>query len=213
MINGLLGKKIGMTQVFAKDGTQIPVTALQVGPCTVMQIKSVDNDGYKAIQLGFETRRRKTAGRPAQGHARKAKTEPKYYIREVGFGGDEEFELGQTITLKSFEGIQNVDISGIMKGRGFAGSAKRHGFKLQPKTHGQSDRHRAPGALGRQYGTSKGVPKGKKMTGHMGHVRRTVRNLKVIEIDQDNHLLLVKGGVPGPNGGYCLICRAKFSSR
>jgi large subunit ribosomal protein L3 len=175
-----------------------------------MQVKTKEKEGYAALQLGFGDRRRKTATKSEQGHARKAETEPKYYIREIAWDGQGEYKTGQAVTIEAFQDAKKVDVTGIMKGRGFAGVMKRHGFHGGPKTHGQSDRWRAPGSLGRQNSISKGVPKGKRMAGHMGNVPRTVKNLPVVEIDSANHLLLVRGSIPGPNGGYCLVRRSRI---
>ncbi|MFH1022415.1 MAG: 50S ribosomal protein L3 [Planctomycetota bacterium] len=208
MISGLLGKKVGMTQVFGEGGCHIPVTVLQAGPCVVMQVKSSKTDGYNALQLGFQDRRRKTVTRAAQGVARKAGTEPKRFIREVGWDGADEVKAGQPVTLDTLEGVFYVDVSGIMKGRGFAGVMKRHGFAGGSATHGQSDRPRAPGSIGRQCSISKGVPKGKRMPGHMGSVPSTAKNLAIVQVDKGNNVLVVKGAVPGPNGGFVIIRRS-----
>lgn len=204
MISGLLGKKLGMTQIFEEDGTLVPVTVIQAGPCQVMQIKTREIDGYDAVQLGFEDRKRKNATKPASGHARKAKTEPKRLLREVRTEGKEDMELGQTVTVEIFEKTDRVDVTGTSKGKGFQGVMKRHGFHGQRASHGASKVHRAPGSIGQAADPSR-VFKGVSMPGHMGNVRRTVQNLKIVEVDPEKSLLLVKGAVPGHNGSYVIV--------
>ncbi|NQT18287.1 MAG: 50S ribosomal protein L3 [Planctomycetes bacterium] len=207
MANGMLGKKIGMTQVFTESGEAVPVTVIEIGPCTVMQVKSAQTDGYSALQLGFADKARKRSNRAESGHARKANAEPKRFVREVGWDGQGEYELGQTLTVDVFNEIKWVDVSGTSKGRGFAGVVKRHGFKGGPKSHGQKDRHRAPGSIGQSSDPSR-VFKGTRMAGRMGG-RVTTRNLEVVKIDPENNCLLVKGAAAGPNGGYVEVRKAK----
>jgi len=207
MVNGLLGKKAGMTQLFTDSGELVPVTVIEAGPCTVMQVKTPDSDGYYALQLGFEDKRRKRSTRAESGHARKAQAEPKRFMREVSWDGEGEYSLGQELSVDVFSDVQFVDVSGISKGRGFAGVVRRHGFRGGPKTHGQKDRHRAPGSIGQSSDPSR-VFKGTRMAGRMGG-RITTRNLRVVKVDTENNCLLVKGAVPGPVGGYVEIRKAK----
>ena len=204
MIGGLLGKKLGMTQLYTDDGTVVPVTAIQAGPCQVMQIKTEEHDGYSAIQIGFHDRKRKNATKPESGHARAAKTEPKYFIREIRSGEDEQLELGQTIGVDIFNDVESVDIIGRTKGKGFQGSIKRHGFHGHSASHGVSKVHRAPGSIGGASDPAR-VFKGTRMPGQMGNARHTAQNLKVVRIKPEKNLLLVRGSVPGPNGGYLII--------
>ena len=204
MIGGLLGKKLGMTQLFAEDGCLVPVTVIQAGPCQVMQIKTHDRDGYNAVQLGLDDVKRKNATKPASGHARAAKTEPKRFVREMRVDSAADLELGQTLTVELFQDGAKVDVVGTSKGKGFQGVMKRHGFHGQRASHGASGVHRAPGAIG-QCADPARVFKGTKMPGQMGHVRRTVQNLKVMAIDLEKNLLLIQGGIPGPNGGYVIV--------
>ena len=196
MIGGLLGKKIGMTQVFADDGAMLPVTVIQAGPCRVMQVKSKSSDGYDAIQLGFDDRRRKSATKAESGHARAAKTEPKRFIREVRPLDAEKLELGQVVTVEMFKDVKSVDVIGTTKGKGFQGGMKRYGFHGHPASHGASKDHRAPGSIGSN--TDPGhTRRGTRMAGHMGHARFTVANLRVVRVDAEKNLLLLRGAVPG----------------
>ncbi|HUS59220.1 MAG TPA: 50S ribosomal protein L3 [Planctomycetota bacterium] len=207
MITGLLGRKAGMTQVFTESGEIIPVTVIELGPCTVMQVKRPETDGYYAVQVGFADKRRKLSNRPMSGHARKANTEPKRFIKEIRWDGQGDYQLGQKLTVEIFNETKTVDVSGKSKGKGFAGGVKRHHFKGGPVTHGQSDRTRAPGSIGSSSDPSR-VYKGLRMAGRMGG-RTTMRNLVVVKVDPDNNCLLVKGAVPGPTGGYVEVRRAK----
>lgn len=207
-MNGILGRKIGMTQVFTEDGRAIPVTVIEAGPCTVTAVKNPERDGYAAVQLGFGQHRR--LNKPRLGHVRKAtgnnEIRPRI-LREIR-GGAEGAQLGQHVTVDMvFAKDDVVDIIGTSKGKGFQGTVKRWGFRGGPKTHGQSDRHRAPGSIG--AGTTPGrVMKGQKMSGHMGHERVTVQNLQVVDIDAENHVLLVRGAVPGPRNGMVMVRKA-----
>jgi len=200
---GLLGRKLGMTQVFEEGGVVRPVTAIQAGPCTITQIKTPDRDGYSAIQIGFGDA--KKLNKPEQGHLRDL---PRLrHLREVRLDSVGSYEQGQQIDASLFEAGELVDVVGTSKGKGFAGGVKRHHFRGGPKTHGQSDRHRAPGSVG--AGTTPGrVYKGTRMAGHMGDVRVTVQNLKVVEVDTDRNLLLVEGAVPGADNGLVFIRKA-----
>ena len=195
MLQGFLGKKIGMTQLFRENGSVVPVTLIEAGPCVVTQVKSKESDGYEAVQLGFgETKR---SNKPMQGHFRPSRASR--YLREVKADNPSEFSVGQTISLDIFAEGEKVDVIGRSKGRGFAGTMKRHGFGGGPRTHGQSDRARAPGSIG--GGTTPGkVFKGLKMAGHMGNRRITVKGLEIVRVDIDRNILAVKGGIPGaPN--------------
>ena len=204
VIQGFLGKKIGMTQVFRPDGRAEAVTAVEAGPCVVTQLKTKDRDGYAAAQIGFGEKRRLT--KPLEGHL---KGNGRFrYLREVPLEEGAEIEVGHKIDVSLFAPGEMVDVSGTSIGRGFAGGIKRHGFHGGPKTHGQSDRHRAPGSIG--AGTTPGrVLKGMKMAGHMGNHRVTVQNLEVLEVDPDRNLLLLRGAVPGSRNGLLMIHKAE----
>ena len=204
MISGILGKKIGMTQIF-KAGKCIPVTVIAAGPCTVLQVKTAERDGYCALQLGFDDQKESRVNKAKIGHAKKhAHTAPKKFVKELRWDGKEEVEPGHTITVNVFEKMRYVDIVGTSKGKGFQGCMKRHGFSGGSQTHGQSDRKRAPGSIGCSATPSR-VVKGKKMSGQMGNVRCTAKNLEIIDIDEQQNTIAVRGAVPGSNGGYLLI--------
>lgn len=203
MLQGFLGKKIGMTQIFREDGRVVPVTVIQAGPCVVTQVKTKETDGYEAVQLGFGDVKRRN--KPESGHLKNSRLSQ--YLREVGTDDTSEFEVGQAIGVDIFEAGEKVDVIGTSKGRGFAGVMKRWNFGGGPRTHGQSDRARAPGSIG--GGTTPGkVYKGLKMGGHMGNRRITVKGLEIIEIDTEWNLLLVKGGIPGATNSLVQIRRA-----
>lgn len=202
MSKGILGKKLGMTQVFAEDGTVIPVTVIQAGPCVVMQIKTEENDGYEAIQLGFDDKKEHRANNPERGHAKKANTTPKRYIREIRGVDIDQYEVGQEVKVDIFESGEYVDVTGISKGKGFQGAIKRHGFARGPRTHG-SRYHRGPGSLGAVDPMR--VFKGRPLPGRMGHKRVTILKLPVVKVDPERNLLLVKGSVPGPKNSYVTI--------
>ena len=203
MLQGFLGKKIGMTQIFREDGRVVPVTVIQAGPCVVTQVKTKETDGYEAVQLGFGDVKRRN--KPESGHLKNSRLSQ--YLREVGTDDTSEFEVGQAIGVDIFEAGEKVDVIGTSKGRGFAGVMKRWNFGGGPRTHGQSDRARAPGSIG--GGTTPGkVYKGLKMGGHMGNRRITVKGLEIIEIDTERNLLLVKGGIPGATNSLVQIRRA-----
>ncbi len=206
MVHGMLGRKVGMMQVFTKNGEVIPVTVISAGPCVVTQVRTVERDGYEAVQLGFEEVPARKLTRPQQGHLRGAGTMLRV-LREFSADNPQEHSVGEVINVDLFQAGQKVDVSGTSKGRGFAGVVKRHGFRGGPKTHGQSDRHRAPGSIG--AGTTPGrVWKGQKMAGRMGGKRVTVQNLEVVEVIPERNLLLVKGSVPGARNGLLHIRRA-----
>ena len=208
MTPALIGKKIGMTQVFDEAGASHPVTVVQAGPCVVLQIKTPETDGYHAVQIGFEDVKPSRAGKPASGHAAKANTHAKRVVREVRLAAASEATAGATLTVGQFEQVSHVDVIGISKGKGFAGVMKRHHFGGQPASRGTERKHRSPGSIG-SYGTDRGhggdIKKGKKMAGHMGAVRITSRNHSLVGIDAENNLLLIQGSVPGPSGSYVYI--------
>jgi len=202
---GLLGRKVGMTQIYKEDGTALTVTVLECGPCTVLQVRSPEVDGYSALQLGFADKRRKSASQPERGHAKKAGSEPKKFVREIRQENPVEgVAAGQTLTVEVFNGISCVDVTGTSKGRGFAGVMKRHGFRGLRASHGVKRMHRHPGSSGPSADPSR-TRKGIRKPGHFGNERVTVRNLDVVKIDAAQNLLLVRGAVPGPNGGFLTI--------
>lgn len=206
MINGIIGKKLGMTQVFSADGKMEPVTVLQVGPCTVVQVKTPERDGYTAAQLGYGQDKR--LNKAEKGHVNELGDFR--HLREFRLDDLSGVEVGTTVDASLFADGELIDVTGTSKGRGFAGTVKRHGFGGGPKTHGQSDRHRAPGSIG--GATTPGrVFKGKRMAGHMGNEQVTVSHLKVVKTDVEKNLLLVKGAVPGARNGLILIKKSKKS--
>jgi large subunit ribosomal protein L3 len=204
---GLLGRKIGMTQIYQEDGTAVPVTVLECGPCTVLQVRTEERDGYTALQLGFADKKRKSATAAERGHAKKVDAEPKRYVREIRQASGTEAAAvapGQTLTVEVFNEIARVDVIGTSKGRGFTGVVKRHGFKGLRASHGVKRMHRHPGSSGPSADPAR-TRKGIRKPGHHGHARITVRNLKVVRVDPTNNLLLVRGAVPGPNGGFLTV--------
>ena len=201
MKKAILATKVGMTQIFSEDGVLTPVTVLQAGPCVVTQVKTVDNDGYSAVQVGFVDKREKLVNKPIKGHFDKAGVSYKRYLREFKLEDAENYQLAQEIKVDVFSAGDKVDATAISKGKGFQGAIKRHGQSRGPMTHG-SKFHRHAGSNGAASDPSR-VFKGKKMPGHMGHKRITVQNLEVIRVDVENNLLLVKGAVPGPK--KCLV--------
>lgn len=207
-MKGILGKKVGMTQIFDERGEVIPVTVIEAGPCFVVQKKTIERDGYQAVQLGFEEVKPKRLTKGQLGHLRKGNIPSLRHLREIRTSTAEEYEQGQKITVSIFDVGDRVDVVGISKGRGFAGTIKRHGFKRQPKTHGQSDRQRAPGSIGATT-TPGRVYKGKRMGGHMGNARVTAQNLQVVLVDPERNLLAVKGTVPGARNGLLIIKEAR----
>jgi len=215
MIAAILGKKVGMTQVYDEAGKIVPVTVIQAGPCTVMQVKSVEGpDGYHAVQLGFGDVKPHRTTKPEIGHAGKAGTGAKRFIREVRLQAATEAKPGDVVTVEKFEAdqVKFVDVIGTTKGHGFSGVMKRWGFGGQPNSHGTERKHRSPGAIGSRAGTrgrGNAVKKGKKMSGHYGHVRNTSRNQILVRVDKDKDLLLVRGSIPGPNGSYVMVRQAK----
>lgn len=235
MTIGILGKKLGMTQLFQADGSWVPVTVVQAGPCKVLQVKakaiselpeehrtSLGNrgkkqgkvarprrdDGYYAIQIGFDDKPQKSASQPEIGHCKAASSEPKRFVRELRFEALPPFKAGDDLKVDVFDGVSRVDVTGTSKGRGFAGTIKRHGFQRQRMSHGNSRAHRRPGGLGRQNSINKGVPKGKRMSGHYGVDRVTAQNLEVVKIDAERNLLYLRGAVPGHRQAYVIVTKS-----
>ncbi len=209
MSPGILGKKIGMTQMFREDGQAVPVTLLKTGPCMVVQRKTPTTDGYDAVQLGLlEFVKPQRINKPATGHLKKAGVEGAKFVREFTLRpGDDDFKAGDQVLVDQFKPKDKVDVIGVSKGRGFAGVVKRHHFRGGESSHG-SMFHRAPGSIGASSFPSRVVP-GMRMGGQMGNGRVTVRNLEVVDVDVEDNVLVVKGAVPGPNGGYVLVRRSK----
>jgi large subunit ribosomal protein L3 len=199
MVNGLLGKKLGMTRIFTEDGRWIPVTVLEAGPCTVVQQKTDEVDGYSSVQLGFGDVKEKHLTKPEQGHLAKNELALKRTLREFQADGEGELSVGDEVKADLFAVGDRVDVSGTSKGKGFAGVIKRHGFGGGPGGHG-SHFHRAPGSIGQSADPAK-VFKGKKLPGHMGSVRRTTQNLEVVKVDTEKNVIVVRGSVPGAPGG------------
>ena len=209
-MKAILGKKVGMTQIFNEQGEAVSVTIIEAGPCYVTQVKTVERDGYRAAQVGFEEvdRRKLTGGE--KGHLDRNDLPPLRYLREIPLREDDEVELGQSILVDVFEVGDRVDNVGVSKGSGFAGGVKRYGFAGGPKTHGQSDRQRAPGSIGACAYPGR-VWKGQRMPGHMGSVRVTAQNLRVEVVDPERNLLGIRGSVPGAKGGLLMIRQARKS--
>ncbi len=229
---GILGKKLGMTQLFQPDGTWVPVTVVQAGPCTVMQVKVTNpselpedgrtaatnfgkkrgkharprrGDGYYAVQLGFDDKPEKSATRPELGHAAAAGVGPKRFVREIRMAQAPAVKAGEEISAAALKDVKRVDVTGTTKGRGFTGTIKRWNFARQSTTHGNSKHHRKPGGIGRTYSTHHGVPKNKKMCGHYGVERVTVQNLEIVKIDEERNLIFLRGAVPGHRSGYVVL--------
>ncbi len=232
MTIGILGKKLGMTQLFGEDGTVVPVTVLQAGPCKVLQVKTKEaaelpeehrtaasnlgkkrgkterprrTDGYYAVQLGFEDKSEKASSKAELGHASKAESAAKVFVREFRYAEMPALKQGDDVKVDCFADIKRVDVTGITKGHGFTGTVKRYGFAKQSASHGNSKSHRRLGGIGRQYTTAKGVPKGKKMPGHLGVDKVTVQNVELVKIDEERNLLFVRGAVPGHREGYVSV--------
>jgi large subunit ribosomal protein L3 len=222
MAIGILGRKVGMTQLYDETGQVVPVTVVQAGPCDVLQIRTVERDGYEAVQLGFADKPRRLAGRSVRGHVAKLESkrskkrssggvelltkagcEPKRFIREIR-GPAGELAVGGKVNVESLANVQSVDVTAICKGRGFSGAIRRHNFSGQRATHGVKKCHRALGGTGASAFPSR-VVKGKRMPGQHGNVTKTVRNQKLVKVDAENNLLLICGAVPGPNGGFVVI--------
>jgi large subunit ribosomal protein L3 len=222
MCKGILGRKVGMTQVYDESGKIIPVTVIQAGPCHVLQLRTTARDGYDAVQLGYLDRPRRLASRSQRGHVaqlaskrskklasagvevpRKADCEPKRFVRELR-GATDGYQVGQQLKVDVLSDVASVDVVGTSKGRGYAGVMKRHGYSGQRATHGVKKVHRHPGSTGSSAAPSR-VFKGRRMAGHHGSARVTARNLKVVKVDADHDLLLVRGAVPGPDGGFVVV--------
>ena len=207
-MKGILGRKVGMTQLLTGRGAVVPVTIIEAGPCYVAQIKTQEVDGYTAIQLGFDATEKKRLTKGQLGHLQRGELPALRVLREIRTGDVAEYVLGQKLLADVFAAGERVDVMGIAKGRGFQGGIKRHGFHRGPRTHGQSDRLRSPGAS--SSGTTPGrVYKGKRMAGHMGNAAVTVSNLRVVLVDPERNLLAVRGAVPGAKGGLLLITEAR----
>ncbi|NJL85637.1 MAG: 50S ribosomal protein L3 [Leptolyngbyaceae cyanobacterium SM1_1_3] len=201
---GILGTKLGMTQIFDEVGNAIPVTVIQAGPCVVTQVKTKQTDGYSAVQIGYKEVAAKAINRPEMGHLAKAEAPPLRHLQEYRTAGSDDFQLGQQLGADRFEAGQLVDVAGTSIGRGFAGYQKRHNFRRGPMSHG-SKNHRAPGSTG--AGTTPGrIYPGKKMAGQMGSERVTIRKLQVVQVDAERSLLLIKGAVPGKPGAFSQHC-------
>lgn len=208
---GILGTKLGMTQVFDETGKAIPVTVVQAGPCPVTQVKTVQTDGYSAIQVGFKEVTQKALSKPELGHLAKSSSAPVRHLHEYRLDNSGDFELGQQITVEQFSAGQTVDVIGTSIGRGFAGYQKRHNFKRGPMAHG-SKNHRLPGSTG--AGTTPGrVYPGKRMAGQLGNTRVTIRKLTIVRVDAERNLLLIKGAVPGKPGALINVVPAKVVGR
>lgn len=207
-MKGILGRKVGMTQLFNESGEAVPVTVIEAGPCFVTQIKTVDTDGYNAVQIGYDEVAERKLTKGEMGHLRKADSPALRHLRELRMSETPTVALGDVIKADIFGEGEIVDVTGISKGKGFAGTVKRHNFRGGPKTHGQSDRHRAPGSRG--AGTTPGHTfPGSKGAGRMGNQRVTVQNLKIALVDAERNLIAVKGAVPGPRTGLVFIRPAK----
>jgi len=211
MVNGILGKKVGMTRIFAEDGRWIPVSVVEAGPCTVVQCKTDDSDGYTAVQLGFGAKKTSRATKPEQGHFKKNSVDTQRVLREFPLSGSDLPNPGDVITAAMFEAGECVDVSGTTKGKGFAGVIKRHGFSGGPGGHG-AHFHRAPGSIGQSADPAK-VYKGKRLPGQMGNVRVTGQNLEIVRVDAERNLLLLRGTIPGPKGGIIEIKKSVKKKR
>jgi large subunit ribosomal protein L3 len=205
---GLLGAKLGMTQIFDQSARAVPVTVIQAGPCTVTQVKSPERDGYAAVQLAFGDIKPKRVTKPRAGHFAKAGAEPRRHLVELRTADAADYTLGQTLAADVFAEGDRLDVVGVSKGKGFAGVMKRHGFKGLGASHGTERKHRSPGSVG-ACATPSRIFKGMRMAGHMGHQRVTVLNLEVVKVDPERNLLLVKGAVPGPKNGVVEIREEK----
>ncbi len=203
MVSTILGRKLGMTQVWDEEDNVVPVTVIQAGPCVVSQVKSEATDGYDAVQIGFGDIKASRVNKPMKGHFAKAGVEPMRYLREVRVDNAADHQVGDVVSVADFEGVKNVDVTGTSKGKGFQGTIKRWNFACGPITHGSRNQRR-PGSIG-QCAYPARVRKGLHMAGHMGHERVTVKNLKLVRIDPEQNLMLVKGAVPGPKNALVQI--------
>ncbi len=206
-MRGILGKKVGMTQLFDESGAVVPVTVIEAGPCTVTQVKTVETDGYNAVQIGFDETPERKLTKGQRGHLEKASAPMLRRLRELRFNDTPEHSPGDVVKADVFAEGEYVDVAGVSKGKGFAGVVKRHGFAGGPKTHGQSDRHRATGSRGAGTTPGRTFP-GAKAPGQMGNKRVKTQNLKVALVDPERNLLAIKGSVPGPKGGLVLVTEA-----
>lgn len=205
MAKGILAKKLGMTQIFTEEGKLLPVTVVEAGPCHVLQVKTVETDGYNALQIGFYPKREKHVNKPMQGHFAKSGVKPVKFIRELRLANPSEYQVGQELNVDIFAEGELIDVTGVSKGKGFAGTIKRHNFSRGPMTHG-SKSHREPGSIGPMMSGPGGkVFKGKKLPGRMGHDKTTIQRLTVVKVDKDRNLLLIKGAVPGPKGSFVVV--------
>ena len=207
MGNGILGKKVGMTQVFDESGKAIPVTVVEAGPCPIVQIKTRERDGYDAIQLGFGNRRKNSVNRPESGHFNKANVDPPRFLREFRVNDTSDFAIGEVVDAGVFSAGDLVDVTSTSKGKGFAGVVKRWGFRGAKASHGAEKNHRRPGSIGHSAWPSR-VFKGKKMPGRLGGKRVTIQNLEIIQADAERNLLVIKGAAPGPPNGFLMIKKA-----
>jgi len=205
MTKGILGRKIGMTQLFSENGELIPVTVIQAEPNVVLQKKTLENDGYEALQIGFADKKESRSNKAEKGHAEKANTAPKRYVREIRNADSADYEVGQEISVEVFQAGDKVDVTGTSKGKGFQGVIKRHGQSRGPMSHG-SHFHRAPGSMGAVDPMR--VFKGKNLPGHMGSEQVTIQNLEVVSVDAERNLILVKGNVPGAKKSYVKVSSA-----
>lgn len=204
-MKGILGKKLGMTQVFNENGQVFPVTVVEAGPCVVLQKKTMETDGYEAIQIGFGDQKEHRMNKPSLGHMKKAGSTPKRFVKEVRGVNLDEYEVGKEVTVSIFEAGEIVDVTGTSKGKGFQGSIRRHNFSRGPMAHG-SRYHRGPGSLGSIDPMR--VFKGRPLPGHMGAEKVTVQNLEIVKVDLERNLLLIKGAIPGPKKGQVIIKKA-----
>ena len=211
MAIGILGKKIGMTQIFDQEGDVVPITVIEAGPCCVLQVKTMDKDGYAAIQVGFQEKKENRTTKPLMGHFKKALTKPRAFIREFRTDKPQEYKLGHEILVDIFTTGDCVDVIGTSIGKGFQGGVKRYHWRGGPESHG-SMHHRQPGSIGASSDPSR-TYKGQKLPGRMGNARVTVQNLEVIKIDKDNNILAIRGSVPGPKGRLLIIRKAKKKAR
>ncbi len=203
-MRGLIAKKMGMSQLFDENGSAVPVTILQAGPCSVTQVKTIDNDGYDAVQIAYGDKKEKNTNKPLKGHFKKADVNPTRYLVEFDIVPGFDYKLGQVFNSSIFKQGDLVKVTGTSKGRGFSGVMKRHGFGGGPKTHGQREHPRSAGSIGQASDPSR-VFKGMKMAGQYGNKKKTVENLKVVKIDLENNYIFVKGAVPGSNNGMVIV--------
>jgi large subunit ribosomal protein L3 len=206
MMQGLIGKKLGMTQVYDENGHHVPVTVIEVGPCVVLQRKIKDRDGYEAVQVGYAEQKEQRMTKPLLGHFKKAGSTPKKVVKEFRVSADDASKVGDTLTAQSLEGLTYVDVLGVTKGRGFQGVVKRHRMGGGPAAHGHTS-HRRPGSIGQRTQPGR-IFKNKRMPGHMGHVNITVQNLKVVQVRPEDNAILVRGAVPGPTGAIVVVRKA-----